>query len=78
MPVISACPKCQKPVCIPARVGSEALVRCPLCEAEYPLSEALPPELIPVAAAVSAGAGPAAATESSWAADIVVESLAAV
>jgi hypothetical protein len=77
MPLISACPKCQKPVCIPARVGSDALVRCPLCEAEYPLSEALPPELIPVTTAVAATAPTAAPSESSWAADIVVDSRAA-
>ncbi len=48
MPTISSCPRCQKPVCIPAGLDSTALVRCPLCAAEYPLGEALPPELIPV------------------------------
>lgn len=50
MLVISTCPKCQAQVSIPAGVDSSASVRCPLCEVEYPLSEALPPALIPVAA----------------------------
>jgi hypothetical protein len=47
----STCPRCEKQVSIPAGVDSAALVRCPLCAAEYPLSEvlaSLPPELIPV------------------------------
>ncbi len=48
MPTISTCPRCQKPVAIPGGVASTALVRCPLCAAEYPLGEAVPPELIPV------------------------------
>ncbi len=48
---ISTCPRCQKQVSIPAGIDSAALVRCPLCDAEYPLSEAIPPELIPVLAA---------------------------
>jgi hypothetical protein len=50
--MISTCPKCDKPVSVPAGVDSSAAVRCPLCSAEYPLGEALtpaPPELIPVA-----------------------------
>jgi hypothetical protein len=62
MPAISTCPKCQRQVSIPAGVDSAAVVRCPLCEAEYPLSEALalaPPELIPVVAAASREAAPA-------------------
>jgi len=51
MHMISTCPKCDKPVSIPSGVDSFASVRCPLCSAEYALSEALtpaPPELIPV------------------------------
>jgi hypothetical protein len=48
MPAISTCPKCQKAVAIPSGVDSAAAVRCPLCSAEYPLSDVLPPELIPV------------------------------
>ena len=48
MPTFSSCPRCQKPVSLPAGVDSAALVRCPLCAAEYRLSEAIPPELIPV------------------------------
>ena len=50
--MISTCPKCEKPVSIPAGVDSSAAVRCPLCSAEYALSETVqlptPPELIPV------------------------------
>jgi len=53
MPIISSCPKCQKPVSVPNAIDSAALVRCPLCAAEYPLGEALPPELIPVLVAAS-------------------------
>ena len=48
MSTISSCPRCQKQVSIPGGVPSTALVRCPLCAAEYPLAEAVPPELIPV------------------------------
>ncbi|MEE9602124.1 MAG: hypothetical protein V3V75_02380 [Thermoguttaceae bacterium] len=51
MPSISKCPKCGQEVTVPERLGPEAEVRCPLCDAEYPWSEALaeaPPELIPV------------------------------
>jgi hypothetical protein len=49
--MISTCPNCRKQVAIPAGVDSAAEVRCPLCDAEYVLGEALalaPPELIPV------------------------------
>lgn len=47
--MISTCPRCQKQVSIPSGVDLAMLVRCPLCNAEYALSEALvPPELIPV------------------------------
>jgi hypothetical protein len=49
--MISKCPKCRKTVSVPSGVDSSAVVRCPLCSAEYPLSESLalaPPELIPV------------------------------
>jgi hypothetical protein len=49
MPVISLCPRCQRQVSLPSGVDSAALVRCPLCNAEYPLSESLPPELVPIA-----------------------------
>ncbi len=54
LPMISTCPKCREQVSIPPGVESAALVRCPLCEAEYPLSDSLslaPPELVPVAGA---------------------------
>ncbi|MBU4398454.1 MAG: zinc-ribbon domain-containing protein [Planctomycetes bacterium] len=59
--MISTCPSCQKQVSIPPNVESAALVRCPLCEAEYVLSESLalaPPELIPVASAAEWGLSP--------------------
>ncbi len=55
--MLSTCPKCQKQVLIPSGVDGSAVVRCPLCEVEYPLAEALalaPPELIVVADVPSA------------------------
>lgn len=55
--MISTCPKCDKPVSVPAGVDASAAVRCPLCNAEYALAEALappPPELILVSADVQA------------------------
>ncbi len=54
MPTISTCPRCSQMVTIPERLDRAALVRCPLCGAQYPLNEALelvPPELIPVTVA---------------------------
>jgi hypothetical protein len=51
MPTISTCPRCSQMVSIPPEVDSSALVRCPLCGAEYPLGAAMdspPPELVPV------------------------------
>lgn len=45
---ISTCPRCQKSVSIPSGIDSDTMVRCPLCNAEYVLGEAFPPELIPV------------------------------
>jgi hypothetical protein len=52
--MISTCPKCQEQVSIPFGVEAEAMVRCPMCDAEYALGEALalaPPELIVVSPA---------------------------
>jgi hypothetical protein len=49
MSMISTCPRCQKPVSLPSGVDSSAAVRCPLCDATYPLEDAFgptPPELI--------------------------------
>ncbi len=57
MPAISSCPKCQRQVSIPRGVAAAAMVRCPLCDAAYALSEALalaPPELIPIGYATAA------------------------
>ncbi|MBN2581026.1 MAG: hypothetical protein JXB10_18735 [Pirellulales bacterium] len=51
MASISTCPKCSRLVTLPEGHGPGAPMRCPLCGAEYPLSEALasvPPALIPV------------------------------
>ena len=45
---ISTCPRCRRHVSLPAAWDRTARVRCPFCEAEYPLDEAIPPELIPV------------------------------
>ena len=70
MPFTSSCPKCQKPVTVPDGVGAASLVRCPLCEVEFELREAMgPPALVvieartddgqpmvPVPVAVAAGA----------------------
>jgi hypothetical protein len=52
MATISTCPGCSRLVTLPEDLAPSAAVRCPLCRAEYPLSEALasvPPLLIPVA-----------------------------
>ncbi len=35
----STCPKCSQPVTVPEDLEDSASVRCPLCEAEFPLSE---------------------------------------
>jgi hypothetical protein len=54
MSFTSSCPKCQRQVTVPDGVAADLLVRCPLCEAEYPMSEALataPPALVVVGAA---------------------------
>ena len=65
MSFTSSCPRCQKQVTVPNEAAAEAIVRCPLCSAEYPLSESLalvPPALIIVSGAAvpalqAAGAG---------------------
>ena len=41
MSATSNCPNCTQPVTIPDGLEPAAVVRCPTCEAEYPLSEAL-------------------------------------
>ena len=41
MPILSNCPKCEQPVTVPDGVDPSGQVRCPLCDAEYPLSEAM-------------------------------------
>lgn len=49
--MISRCPQCGREVAIPPGVVAEAVVRCPICSAEYPLADALsqlPPLLIVV------------------------------
>ncbi len=43
---LSSCPRCSRTVTLPEDADVAVLVRCPLCDAEYPLSEALPPALI--------------------------------
>jgi hypothetical protein len=71
MSFTSDCPRCRKQVMVPDGACAEALVRCPVCMAEYSLGEVLaaaPPALIvvsvPAAAAVAEaaiaplGAGP--------------------
>ena len=69
MSVVANCPECERQVTIPDGIDPEVPVRCPLCSAEYPLSEAMataPPELVPVAAigdGFSSAGGPEAGTE---------------
>ena len=75
MSSISKCPKCEQQVTIPDGVAAEAEVRCPLCEAEYSLSEALaqaPPALIPVGAGAVGGfvAEPSAVPEAKVEAEV--------
>jgi hypothetical protein len=51
MAAISTCPKCGRQVAIPAGLDFAAVVRCPICNAEYALYDAIataPPPLIPV------------------------------
>ncbi len=64
--MISRCPQCGREVAIPPGVVAEAVVRCPICSAEYPLADALsqlPPLLIVVDPVL-------AVAESSSAADV--------
>ena len=74
MSVISKCPKCQQPVTIHDGLDPGAEVRCPLCAAAYPLSDALaeaPPALIPVdPGAIS---GPAPDSEAMLESDLISE-----
>ena len=45
----ATCPKCCRPVTLPLEAPLAAWVRCPLCQAEYRLQEAIeftPPSLI--------------------------------
>ena len=51
MSIISKCPKCQRAITVPDGIVADATVQCPICEEEYPLSDALaeaPPALVPV------------------------------
>ena len=43
---LCTCPRCLRTVTLPDGAQATASVRCPLCLAEYPLSEAVPPALI--------------------------------
>ena len=70
--MISTCPNCQRLVSIPSGLSAAAAVRCPLCDAEYALGEALalvPPELIPVSAPARPGRPAEDASESPLAAE---------
>jgi len=76
--MISTCPRCQKQVSIPAGVDLAASVRCPLCAAEYALSEAValtPPELIPVGLHVAEGL--ASATHEATAEPVTIQDVEA-
>lgn len=49
--IILTCPKCSEPVTMPSGLRPTAQVRCPLCQEEYSLADALgklPPALIPL------------------------------
>ena len=43
---LCTCPRCLRMVTLPDGAEATALVRCPLCLAEYPRAEAVPPALI--------------------------------
>ena len=48
---IASCPKCDDNVRVPANASPKATVSCPLCQAEFELSEildAMPPLLVVV------------------------------
>jgi hypothetical protein len=70
---IATCPKCDDKVRLPANASPKATVSCPLCQAEFQLSEildAMPPPLIvvddpdaPTAASQGAAGGPLEADE---------------
>ena len=52
MPTVSCCPHCQRQVTILDGMAAAAVVRCPLCQGEFPLAELLamlPPALVAVA-----------------------------
>ncbi|MFV2065961.1 MAG: hypothetical protein ACC645_03205 [Pirellulales bacterium] len=63
MPAVSHCPRCTALVSLPGGIDPSARVRCPLCEEEFPLREALdkaPPELIVVDRSPSSAPSPRA------------------
>ena len=50
-----SCPKCSDQVTVPASAPRSARVRCPLCQEEYDLADALaqlPPTLIVISASL--------------------------
>jgi len=66
MSFTSSCPQCHQQVTVPDGAGADARVRCPLCDAEYPLGEVLalaPPALIVVGVAAEATAAEAVSVE---------------
>jgi len=54
MTKISTCPNCSQRVTLPSGLAESRLVRCPLCDGQFPLCEVMPqaedapPELLPV------------------------------
>lgn len=65
---LAQCTKCNEEVLVPAGASRSAIVRCPLCEAEFPLSEVLdrmPPSFV-VVSDPDAGSGGAAAASSGF------------
>ena len=77
--MISRCPQCGREVAIPLGVVAEALVRCPICSAEYPLADALsqlPPLLIVVDPVMAAAESDTAAEVTSVQSAATVEEVA--
>jgi len=65
MPAVSHCPRCHVLVSLPSGVDPSARVRCPRCDEEFPLREAIdngPPELIVVETGPSPAPSPQPAT----------------
>jgi hypothetical protein len=66
MSTIASCPRCAQQVTIPGGAASSETVRCPLCNAEYPLAEAMakaPPTLVVISSLAVVAPEPPAENE---------------